>query len=178
VWPSRRRPQQPVRRSNERDLVLTAQNIWKILHILSLFIYTGGLGGVLVPLYSGWSRGEVQYQSVAFQQAAQAETSVLLPGMLLTGLTGVFWAASAGYSYIRDLWLLALAGLYLFSIFICLPLMGVGLRRARLLALQAAKTGRMSEALRETLNDNVPMVFGTVMALLLPVMAWLAIFKP
>ncbi|MGI8551061.1 MAG: hypothetical protein ACR2PL_09815, partial [Dehalococcoidia bacterium] len=66
----------------------------------------------------------------------------------------------------------------LFSVFICLPLLGVGLRRARLLALQAAKTGRVTDELRDTLNDNVPVVFGTIMALLLPVMAWLAIFKP
>jgi Predicted integral membrane protein (DUF2269). len=93
-------------------------------------------------------------------------------------LNGVFWAASAGYSYIRDTWLLALAALYLFCVFICLPLMGVSLRRARLLALQAQKSGRMTEELRETLNDNAPVVFGTLMLLLLPVMAWLAIFKP
>jgi uncharacterized membrane protein len=157
---------------------MTAANVWKILHVLSLLLYAGGLGGVLVPLYSSWRRQDVRFQSAAFQQAARSETSVLLPGMLLTGLTGVFWAASEGYSYIRDIWLLSLAALYLFNVFICLPLMGVGLRRARLLALQAAKSGQISDALRETLNDNVPMVFGTVMALSLPVMAWLAIFKP
>jgi uncharacterized membrane protein len=154
------------------------QNIWKIFHVLSLFLYVGGLGGVLVPLYSGWRRRDVTYQSAAFQQAARSETSVLLPGILLTGLSGVFWAASAGYSYIRDVWLLVLAVLYLLNVFICLPLMGVGLRRARLLALQAAKTGQASEALRDTLDDNVPLVFGTIMALLLPLMAWLAIFRP
>jgi uncharacterized membrane protein len=157
---------------------MTAQNVWKILHVLSLLIYTGGLGGVLFPLYSGWAHKDIRFQAVAFQQAAESETAVLLPGILLTGLTGVFWAASAGYSYIRDIWLLALAALYLFCVFICLPLMGVSLRRARLLALQAQKSGRMTEELRETLNDNAPVVFGTLMLLLLPVMAWLAIFKP
>lgn len=157
---------------------MTAAHIWRLLHILALFLYTGGLGGVLLPIYSGWAHKDVRYQAAAFQQAADSETAVLLPGILLTGLTGVFWAASAGYSYTRDLWLLALALLYLISVFILLPLMGVGLRRARLLALQAAKSGRISDELRETLNDNVPVVFGTLLALLLPVMAWLAIFKP
>ena len=157
---------------------MAAQNIWKILHILSLLLYTGGLGGVLLPLYSGWAHRDVRFQAAAFQQAAESETAVLLPGILLTGLTGVFWAASAGYSYIKDVWLLILAALYLFSIFICLPLMGVSLRRARLLALQAQKTGAMTDELRDTLNDNAPVVFGTLMMLLLPVMAWLAIFKP
>jgi uncharacterized membrane protein len=157
---------------------MTAQNIWKILHIVSLLIYAGGLGGVLLPIYSGWAHKDVHYQAAAFQQAADSETAVLLPGILLTGLTGVFWAASSGYSYVKDLWLLALALLYLFCVFICMPLMGVSLRRARLLALQASKTGRMSDELRETLNDNAPVVFGTLMALLMPLMAWLAIFKP
>jgi uncharacterized membrane protein len=157
---------------------MTAQNIWKILHILSLMIYAGGLGGVLLPIYSGWAHKDVRYQAAAFRQAADSETAVLLPGILLTGLTGVFWAASAGYSYVKDLWLLALALLYLFCVFICLPLMGVSLRRARLLALRASKTGRMTDELQETLNDNAPVVFGTLMALLLPLMAWLAIFKP
>jgi len=157
---------------------VTAENVWKILHILSLFIYTAGLGGVLLPVYSGWVHKDLRYKAAAFQQAADSETAVLLPGILLTGVTGVFWAASAHYSYISDLWLLFLALLYLFTLFICLPLLGVGLRRARLMALQAAKTGRLTDELRETLDDNVPVVFGTIMALLLPVMAWLAIFKP
>jgi len=146
-------------------------HVWKILHILSLFLYAGGLGGVLLPLYSGWTRKDLQYQAAAFQQAADSETAVLLSGVLLSGLTGVFWAAGAHYSYVKDLWLLVLAVLYLVSTLICLPLLGVGLRRARLLALQAAKSGRVSDELRETLNDNVPVVFGTLMVLLLPVFA-------
>jgi uncharacterized membrane protein len=157
---------------------VTAQNIWRILHILSLLLYTGGLGGVLLPVYSGWAHKDLRFQAAALQQAADSETAVLLPGILLTGLTGVFWAASAGYSYIHNLWLLVLSLLYLFCVFICLPLMGVGLRRARLLALQAQKTGRMTDELRETIQDRVPIVFGTIMLVLLPVMAWLAIFKP
>lgn len=157
---------------------MTAEHIWRLLHILSLFIYVAGLGGVLLPVYSGWVHKDLRYKAAAFQQAADSETAVLLPGILLTGVTGVFWAGSAHYSYIKDLWLLVLALLYLFSLFICLPLLGVGLRRARLVALQAAKTGRLTDELRETLDDNVPVVFGTILALLLPVMAWLAIFKP
>lgn len=157
---------------------MTAEHIWRILHVLSLFIYTGGLGGVLLPIYSGWIHKDLRYKAAAFQQAADSETAVLLPGMLLSGVTGALWAGSAHYSYVSNLWLLVLALLYLFSLFVCLPLLGVGLRRARLVALQAAKTGRLTDELQETLNDNVPVVFGTIMVLLLPVMAWLAIFKP
>src|ERR1700730_7008665 len=114
---------------------MIAQNIWKLLHILALLLYTGGLGGALLPMYSAWLHRDVQHQAAALSLAADRETAALLPGILLTGLTGVFWTASRGYSYIRDFWLLALALLYLFSVFICMPLLGVGLRRVRLLAL-------------------------------------------
>ena len=159
---------------------MTLQNVWKILHVLALFLYVGGLGGVLVPLYSGWRQRDVRFQSAAFQQAARSETSVLLPGILLTGLTGVFWAASEGFNYIHDVWLLILAGLYLFNVFVCLPLMGAGLRRARV-CLRCKQPSPARSAMRCVSiagTDNVPMVFGTAMAVLLPVMAWLAIFKP
>ncbi|MGI8552921.1 MAG: hypothetical protein ACR2PL_19355, partial [Dehalococcoidia bacterium] len=77
---------------------MSAEHVWRMLHILSLFLYVAGLGGVLLPIYNGWAHKDIQYKAVAFQQAADSETSVLLPGVLLTGLTGVFWAASANYS--------------------------------------------------------------------------------
>ena len=56
--------------------------------------------------------------------------------------------------------------------------MGVGLRRVRLLALQAQKRGEMTEELQDALNDRVPVVFGTMMVITVPVMTWLAIAKP
>jgi hypothetical protein len=63
-------------------------------------------------------------------------------------------------------------------ILLCLPLIGLGLRRVYLLSLQASKTGEMTPELAEALADRVPLVFGGVVAILLPVMAYLSIFKP
>ena len=45
-------------------------------------------------------------------------------------------------------------------------------------ALIAAKQGKVTDELREILDDRVPVVFGTVLVLSVPLMAWLAIFKP
>ena len=36
----------------------------------------------------------------------------------------------------------------------------------------------MTEALEDTLADNVPLVFGTLIMLSVPVMVWLPVFKP
>lgn len=68
--------------------------------------------------------------------------------------------------------------LFIIDVFIFLPLMGVGLRRVRLLALQARKRGEMSEELQDALNDRVPVVFGTLMVISVPVMTWLAVWQP
>lgn len=132
----------------------------------------------MLPVYRAWRAGNVQEQMHSFRQAAANETGVLLPGALLTGATGVFWGAAAEYNFITTGWLLALWLLYVVDVFICLPLLGLGLRRARLHALHAAKTGKLTPELEQALADNVPLVFGTLMIVLTVIMMWLAIFKP
>ena len=52
------------------------------------------------------------------------------------------------------------------------------LRRARLASLIAAKKGQETDELREILNDRVPIVFGTLLVLSVPLLAWIAVFKP
>ena len=54
----------------------------------------------------------------------------------------------------------------------------MGLRRVRLLALQAKKRGETTQELEDAINDRVPVVFGTLMVITMPVMTWLAIYKP
>ncbi|HJN92511.1 MAG TPA: hypothetical protein QGF05_07285, partial [Dehalococcoidia bacterium] len=75
-------------------------------------------------------------------------------------------------------WLLTMEVLYLVILFICVPAMAASLRRARFLALQAQKTGEVSDALRETIADRGPIVFGTLMLILIVVTAALAVTKP
>ena len=73
---------------------------------------------------------------------------------------------------------LAQEALYLVSLLVCLALIGLGLRRVRLASLQAEKAGGITPEPKEALADNVRIVFSGIATLLLPVMAYLAVFKP
>lgn len=157
---------------------MNAVTFWRLLHELALIWFGAGIGATMAPVYRGWRSRDVRYQMYALTQAADNETGVLLPGALVAGATGVFWGAAAHYNFVTTHWLLALWLVYGFAVFICLPLLGLGLRRARLLSLQAAKTGRITPELEQALGDNVPVVFGTLIIVLGVVMAWLAVFKP
>ena len=157
---------------------MNAITIWHFLHICALLLLAAGTGAVMMPVYRAWRSRDVQFQMAAFRQAADNETALLLPGALLTGATGVGWGAAAGWNFLTTGWLLALWLLYLLAVFVCLPLLGLGLRRARLLSLRAAKTGTVTPELEAALADNVPVVFGTLIVALLVVMTWLAVFKP
>ncbi|MGH2586374.1 MAG: DUF2269 family protein [Dehalococcoidia bacterium] len=157
---------------------MNAVTIWHFLHILSVLWMGVGIGAVMLPVYRSWRSQDLQFQMAAFRQAADNETGVLLPGALLTGATGVGWGAAAGWNFFTDGWLLALWLIYVLMLFACVPLLGLGLRRARLLSLQAAKTGKVTPELEAALADNVPLVFGTLIIILMVVIVWLAVFKP
>lgn len=151
---------------------------WRIVHILAMIWLGAGLGSTYPLILKAWASKDVKYQMYCLVEAANNETRVLLPGAMTTGITGFFWGVAEGYNFVKDGWLAALALLFVFFYFICLPLLGFGLRRARLASLVAAKKGEETDELREVLADRVPIVFGTLLVLSVPLMAWIAIFKP
>ncbi len=147
--------------------------------MLSLFVYLAGVGATMLPLYRSWNSTNLQSQVYAFQEAGRNQAGILLPGIILVGVTGLFWAIrSDAVDPVETGWLLTVEGLYLVAFFVLLPGMAAGLRRARLLALQAEKSGEISEALRETLEDRGPIALGTLMLVLIVVMAALAVTQP
>ena len=151
---------------------------WRILHVLSMVWLGAGLGATYPLILRAWASKDVKYQMYCLVEAANNETRVLLPGAMATGITGFFWAVSQDYNFVKDGWLAALAAIYVIVYFGCLPLLGFGLRRARLASLIAAKKGEETEELRQILDDRVPIVFGTVLVLSVPLLAWLAVFQP
>ena len=153
-------------------------DLFRLLHVLALFWMMAGLGAVMVPIWRAWGTDDLETRAVMLTEAAQAETRWLLSGLLAAGLTGFAWAAAENTNLVTTGWLLALEVVFIVDVFIFLPLMGVGLRRVRLLALQARKRGEMTEELQDALNDRVPVVFGTLMLISVPVMTWLAVAKP
>ena len=157
---------------------MIAEDALTLLHVLAAFWYVMGLAAVQFPLIRGWRFDDVKLKAAAFEEASHYQGLLLVPGVIAVGVTGVFMWTEMDYNLITTGWLLAQETLYLVSLLVCLPLVGVGLRRARLASLQAEKAGGTTPELEEALADNVPIVFSGIATLLLPVMAYLAIFKP
>ncbi len=152
---------------------------FRLLHMLSLFVFLAGAGATMLPLYRSWHSDDIGAQVHAIQEAGRNQAGVLLPGIILTGISGIFWALrSDHFDPIATGWLLTVEVLYLVALFICLPAMAASLRRARFLALHSQKTGEISDELRETIADRGPLVFGTLMLLLIVLMTALAVTKP
>lgn len=149
-----------------------------MIHILSMIWLGAGLGATYPLILKAWATKDVKYQMYCLVEAANNETRILLPGAMATGITGFFWGVSQELNFVKEGWLAALTVLYIFFYFVCLPLLGFGLRRARLASLIAAKKGTETAELRAILDDRVPIVFGTLLVLSVPLLAWLAIFKP
>jgi hypothetical protein len=157
---------------------VTSVDILRWVHFLSLFLMTAGLGAVMVPLWRGWREDDVERQLVAFEDALTGHRAGLLPGTIAVGASGIFLAADAGYNFFTTGWLLALELVYLFVLFVCVPILGHALNRVQVETLKSRKKGKPSEELQEVLADNVPIVFSLLILFLIPVMAWLAEFKP
>jgi hypothetical protein len=153
-------------------------DILALLHTLSLFLMTAGLGAVMVPLWRGWREDDLDRQLLAFEDASTGHKAGLLPGTIAVGATGVFLAADAGYNFFTTGWLLALEITYLVVLFVCIPLLGHALNRVEIESLKSKKKGAPTAELQELLDDNVPIVLTLVTLFLLPVMVWLAEFKP
>jgi hypothetical protein len=152
--------------------------IFRALHLLALFWMMWGLGAVMVPVWRAWRVEGIEEKTLLLTEATRSERAWLLPGLIASGLTGFAWAAAIDMNPVTTGWLVALEVLFALDVFIFVPLMGVGLRRVHLLALQAQKQGAVTEALRDALADNVPLVFGSLVVLTIPLQLVLAVFKP
>lgn len=152
---------------------------WRLIHILAIAWLGAGLGSTWPMILRAWSeKKDVRRQAQLLIDAANNETRILLPGAMLTGTTGFFWAVAQERNFVKEGWLLALSVLFVFFYFICLPLLGWGLRRARIAALISQKKGEITPELQTILDDRVPVVFSTLLVLSVPLLAWIAIFKP
>ncbi len=157
---------------------MTSVQILEALHFLSLFLMTAGLGAVMIPLWRGYRESDGAARLVAFENAIAGHKGALLPGTIAVGATGIFLAADADYNFFTTGWLLALEIAYLFVLLICIPMLGHALNRIEIEALKSKKKGAPTDELTELLEDNVPIVLTLIILALIPVMVWLAEFKP
>jgi uncharacterized membrane protein len=157
---------------------VSAEEVFAFAHILSAFWYVAGLTAVQFSCVRAWQSDELRIQADALEEASHYQGVLLVPGAIASVATGLFLWAQLDYDLLTTPWLLGLEALYIVTLLVCVPLGGIGLRRARLAALRARKAGRSTPELEQAMNDSVPLVFGGIAALLVPVMAALSVFRP
>src|SRR5207247_7978964 len=123
------------------------------------------------PLVMSWQHDDVGVRADSLDEASHYQGVLLVPGAIAGIATGIALWAQLDYDLIATPWLVALEVLYVVTLLVCLPLIGIGLRRARIAALQGRKTGRPTPQQEAVMADPVPLIFGGIATLLAPVMA-------
>jgi uncharacterized membrane protein len=148
------------------------------IHILGAFWYVAGLTAVQLSLVRAWQSEALDVRADSFEEASHYQGILLVPGAIASIASGLFLWAQLDYDLLTTPWLLALEALYVATLLVCLPLTGIGLRRARLAALQARKTGSATTQQAEAMSDGGPLIAAGIATLLLPVMTTLSVFRP
>ena len=158
---------------------MSEDDVFRYFLSVAALIYGGGLAALTLALTRAWQTDDPLERDVLFISADRAHTRLLLPGIILSGVIGAVWGIrSEAADPITTGWLLAAEILYLLALFILVPGMFAGLRRVRLLSLQARKTGAISAELEDALADRGPLAFAVMMLILLPVQAALVTLQP
>ena len=158
---------------------MSEDDIFRFLTTLATVVFAGGVAALTLALTRAWQTEDPVERDVLFRSADRAHTRLLLPGIIATGVLGAVWGIRAeSVDPIETGWLLAAEILYLVSLFVLVPGMFAGVRRVRLLSLQARKSGQISDELTDALNDRGPLVFAILMSLLLPVQIALVTLQP
>ncbi len=158
---------------------MSEDDIFRFLTTVAALIYAGGVAALALALTRAWQTDDATERDVLFRSADRAHTRMLLPGIIATGVLGAVWGIRAeAVDPIETGWLLAVEILYLVSLFVLVPGMFAGVRRVRLLSLQARKTGQISDELTDALNDRGPLVFAILMAIMLPIQVALVTVQP
>ncbi|MEO6197364.1 MAG: DUF2269 family protein [Dehalococcoidia bacterium] len=156
----------------------TGDEFLLFLHVLASFWYVAGLTAVQFALVRGWQAREVEIKLEAYDEASHYQGALLVPGGIAVVSTGLFFWGGLGYNLLSPAWLILLDLVYVVTLVVCLPLIGIGMRRARIAALQTVRLGRSTPELDEAMSDPVPLMFGGFAAMLIPAAVALSVFRP
>lgn len=152
--------------------------VFVFLHVLAAVWYASGLTSVQLALVRGWQAPEVSARVDAFSEATHYQGVLLIPGAIAVATTGLFLWGQLDYNFVTTPWLLGVEAMYIVTLLVCIPLIGMGLRRARIAALMAERRGEVTPEMEEAMADNVPLVFGGIATILVPAMVALSVFRP
>ncbi len=157
---------------------MTADEAFAFLHLLAAFWYVSGLTAVQISLIGAWQSADVSVKAESLEAASHYQGVLLVPGAIAMIATGMFLWAQLDYSFLTTAWLLVLEALYILTLLVCLPLIGAGMRRARVAALQARKAGAATNEQEAAMSDGAPLVFAGIATILVPAMAFFAVSRP
>lgn len=157
----------------------TVDEAFLFAHVLACLWYVAGLTAVQISLIRGWQVDNISLRSEAFEEATHYQGMLLVPGSIAVATTGLFlWSQQLGNNMFTTGWLVIVELIYIITLLVCLPFVGMGLRRARIAALQARRKGASTPELDQAMADNVPLFFAGIATLLVPVAAALSVFQP
>lgn len=157
---------------------MDADEVFAFVHILGAFWYVAGLTAVQLSFVRAWQSKDLSVRADSIEEASHYQGMLLVPGAIVSVASGLFLWARLDYDLITTPWLLCLEALYIVTLLVCLPLTGIGLRRARVAALRARKAGGATPELEQAMSDGTPLVAGGIASLLVPLMAALSVFRP
>ena len=156
----------------------TVDEAFLFAHVLASLWYVAGLTAVQISLIRGQA-DNISLRSDAFEEATHYQGMLLVPGSIAVAATGLFlWSQQLGNNMFTTGWLVIVELIYIITLLVCLPFVGMGLRRARIAALQARRKGASTPELDQAMADSVPLFFAGIATLLAPVAAALSVFQP
>jgi uncharacterized membrane protein len=157
----------------------TADKLFLFAHVLATVWYVAGLTAVQISLIRAQQAENMGTRSDSFDESAHYQGMLLVPGAIAVAATGLFlWSEQLGYNMFTTGWLILVELTYIVTLLVCLPFVGMGLRRARIAALQARRKGRSTAELDAVMADTVPLFFAGIATLLVPVAVALSVFQP
>ncbi|MEO8456742.1 MAG: DUF2269 family protein [Chloroflexota bacterium] len=157
----------------------TIDELFLFAHVIAALVYVAGLTAVQISLIRAMQSENTGDRSTSFDEASHYQGMLLVPGAIGVAATGLFlWSEQLDYNMFTTGWLIFVELCYIVTLLICLPFIGMGLRRARIAALQARRKGRSSPELDAVMTDNVPLFFAGIATLLVPVAAAFSVFRP
>jgi uncharacterized membrane protein len=157
----------------------TVDKAFLFAHVLAVLWYVSGLAAVQISLIRGWQVDNISLKSDSFEEASHYQGILLVPGSIAVTATGLFlWSQQLGNNMFTTGWLLIVEVIYIITLLVCLPFVGMGLRRARIAALQARRKGKSTAELDQAMADNVPLFFAGIATLLVVPAAALCVFQP
>ena len=146
--------------------------------LIAAFWYVMGLAAVQLTYIRAVRAEGVPARLEAIEEASHYQGVLLVPGAIAAGFAGAFYWTEAGYNLITSEWMWPLEAAFAITLLVCLPLIGAGLRRARIAALKARKDPALEPQLAAALGESVVLLFGGLAVVLVIIMTAVSVWGP